>query len=262
MRVVSHSTADDLRSAVNENFEGSFRTLAAHSPKGATKQFGSVTAVSVGVPTPVFNRMFVFEPPEPEDVMAAMTWLHEREVPYWITADTEHMAVVDAAVAEWETESSEKTQPGMAHTGLDEICREGSVADITVATDAAGLDDWAMVAEDVFEFSPATTNQLTPTAVLTDDQLAFFIGRVNGSPAACGLLVRSGDVAGVYTIGVRKGFRRRGIGDAMTRAALATGRDLGCRVGVLQSSEMGVPLYEQMGFQTVVEYSHWRVTIE
>ena len=38
----------------------------------------------------------------------------------------------------------------------------------------------------------------------------------------------------------------------MSRAVLRAGRDAGCRVGVLQSSEMGYPRYQEMGFETVV----------
>jgi predicted acetyltransferase len=66
--------------------------------------------------------------------------------------------------------------------------------------------------------------------------------------------MQSGDVAGVYSIGVVEEFRRRGIGDAMSRAVLRAGHEAGCQVGVLQLSEMGYPLYEQLGFETVVTY--------
>lgn len=64
-------------------------------------------------------------------------------------------------------------------------------------------------------------------------------------------------MAGVYSVGVVEAFRRRGIGEAMTRAVLRAGREAGCRVAVLQSSEMGRPLYERMGFETVVTYHHF-----
>lgn len=43
----------------------------------------------------------------------------------------------------------------------------------------------------------------------------------------------------------------------MTWATLRAGRDAGRRVGLPQSSEMGVPVYERMGFETVVTYRHF-----
>ncbi|MFC7192206.1 GNAT family N-acetyltransferase [Halocatena marina] len=80
---------------------------------------------------------------------------------------------------------------------------------------------------------------------------------MDGRPAATGLLIQSGHVAGVYSIGVVEEFRRRGIGKAMSWEVLRAGREAGCQVGVLQSSEMGSPLYEKMGFETTVTYHHF-----
>ena len=42
---------------------------------------------------------------------------------------------------------------------------------------------------------------------------------------------------------------RRGIGAAITLAALHEVRDLGYSVGVLGSSEVGYPVYRELGFE-------------
>lgn len=249
----------DLGTAVSENFVGAFSTLATHSPKGASRQFGSVTAVSVGVPTPVFNRVFIFEPPSQEELTGALEWMIKRKDPFWVTADASLADDVAAAAGKFDLELSEDSQPGMALAPLGELDPGESAADIEVATDSDGLDAWAAVAEDVFDFSSETTTLLTPGSVLTDDEMQWFVGHVDGTPVACGLLSRTEDVAGVYTIGVAEAYRRRGFGEAMTREVLVTGREFGCRIGVLQSSSMGIPLYERMGFERVVKYRHARV---
>jgi GNAT superfamily N-acetyltransferase len=251
-----HPSTRDLGMAVSDNFERAFGTLAANSARGASRQFGSVTAVSVGVPTPVFNRVFVFEPPSPKELTAAITWMTQRGDPFWVTAEASLADKVATATGGFDLEVSENTQPGMAFTPLRGIDPGESVVDIEPATDSDALDDWSSIGEDVFDFSSETTRLLTPPSVLTDNKIRLFVGRIDDTPAACGLLVRTDDVAGVYTIGVKEMFRRRGFGEAMTREVLGTGRELGCRIGVLQSSEMGVPLYERMGFETVVEYRH------
>ena len=61
-------------------------------------------------------------------------------------------------------------------------------------------------------------------------------------------------LAGVYSIGVRERFRRRGLGTAITTTVLTTGRELGCTIGALQASPMCEPVYERMGFDTVTQY--------
>ena len=58
-------------------------------------------------------------------------------------------------------------------------------------------------------------------------------------------------MAGIYCVSTAKPARRRGIGAAVTLAALLEARDLGHTIGVLTSSEMGYPVYRGLGF---VEY--------
>ncbi|TFV29680.1 GNAT family N-acetyltransferase [Streptomyces sp. T1317-0309] len=48
--------------------------------------------------------------------------------------------------------------------------------------------------------------------------------------------------------------RRRGIGGALTAAALQVGRERGMRLAALVASPAGEPLYRRFGFTTVSEY--------
>jgi ribosomal protein S18 acetylase RimI-like enzyme len=69
------------------------------------------------------------------------------------------------------------------------------------------------------------------------------------------LAIASRRAAGVYNVGTLQAARRRGVGTALTWAAVAAGRELGLDCAVLQSSEMAVSMYEAMGFRTVVQYA-------
>ncbi|GII58038.1 acetyltransferase [Planotetraspora thailandica] len=55
----------------------------------------------------------------------------------------------------------------------------------------------------------------------------------------------------LYFIGTRPEHRRRGIGAAMTRAALDLARDRGIRTAALTATPSGEPVYHRMGFRAV-----------
>ena len=58
-------------------------------------------------------------------------------------------------------------------------------------------------------------------------------------------------VAGLSNIAVLPEHRGRGIGAAVAAAALLEGRRLGLGLGVLSAGEVGLPLYERLGFREV-----------
>ncbi len=51
-----------LSETVRRNLHLTFEDIAEHTGEGAIEEFGSITAVSASVPTPIFNRVFVYEP--------------------------------------------------------------------------------------------------------------------------------------------------------------------------------------------------------
>jgi GNAT superfamily N-acetyltransferase len=83
---------------------------------------------------------------------------------------------------------------------------------------------------------------------------AFYTGYADGRPVTTGAGIRTGRTIGVYNISTVDDARRRGYGEAMTRHILFDAAHLGCDVGALQASQMGLPIYERMGFRTVVQY--------
>jgi ribosomal protein S18 acetylase RimI-like enzyme len=60
-----------------------------------------------------------------------------------------------------------------------------------------------------------------------------------------------GDSAGLYDMGVLPRARRRGYGRALTLAALAHARDLGCASVTLNATAEGELLYRSVGFSSL-----------
>lgn len=241
----------------NRNLRTAFEKLADHSPSGERRQFGSVRLAFSGIPVPIYNRAFVFEDPSPDQLKSAVSWLTQQDVPFWVTVPDSVKNEVDGIFSDMDLAKAERVDPGMAIEIPDSIPANETAVEIDTVADEEELADIARISATVFDTPLELAEQAYQPTLLADDQIEVLVGRVDGQSVASGLMVRSMDVVGVYTIGVLDEFRRRGIGEAMTWEVLRLGRDVGCDIGVLQSSEMAYSLYKKMGFETIVEYHHY-----
>jgi GNAT superfamily N-acetyltransferase len=64
----------------------------------------------------------------------------------------------------------------------------------------------------------------------------------------------TGNTIGVYNVATVPPARRRGYGEQITRRITDDAVLAGCDVATLQASDMGKPIYERLGYRTVVEY--------
>lgn len=119
-------------------------------------------------------------------------------------------------------------------------------------TDTADLQSLGRVWETVFGLTGEILTESLACwggANLRHDAPArHYLGTVQGEAVACSTLVCGAGVAGVYGVGTNAGHRRRGIGTAMTLAALRAARVMGCRTAVLQATGQGLPIYAKLGF--------------
>ncbi len=131
---------------------------------------------------------------------------------------------------------------------------------LQVVTDAALVDAMRVVAS-AFEMAPSLARGTAELLGTCDRDVAVVTVLGAWQPSGClvgsGTLVEVDGTAGLYNIATLASARGRGVGRAVTLALMHLARDRGHRHVVLESSEMGLSLYESLGFRTVCEVQQW-----
>lgn len=98
------------------------------------------------------------------------------------------------------------------------------------------------------EHMVAVLRGLAPAGYDEGEPLRLYLAKLGGAPVAVAQLFLGAGVAGIYCVGTLPAVRRQGIGAAVTHAALGHARALGYNMAVLGASELGEPVYRQLGF--------------
>lgn len=170
--------ARDLVSDVNEN-GGTLLKFADHVADAETRQFGSITAVSIEIPSPVYNQLMVFEIPTRENLAAGVKWMASRDVPFWLSmpeAIAESNAVMPEEVALVE---SDEIAPGMAMASITDIPTTDTDASLNEATDADALEAFIRVFAEAFGVPEHLAEQLYPASILDDPDIRLFVARLD-----------------------------------------------------------------------------------
>ena len=221
--------------------------------------FGGVFAFSSRLPLSLFNGCVVVRQATESDLQAGLAWIRERDLPYraWID-EGRAPGLSEVAIAEGLV-PDEEPYPGMVLHPVPEP--PSPAAGVVIeAVSTAGLDEHLAVrVADGLRADLA--ERLFSASFSADPDVEFFTARLDGRPVGASIAIRSDDVCGIYAVGTLEHARRRGVGTAATWACVAAGTSWGCDIIVLQASDMGLPIYEAMGFRTVVEYSVFRQPI-
>lgn len=259
-------TAPDLRAWADRSEAEGYECLGRNAADGRARtatRFGGCVAYPTGRRSGFFNPILVLEATSAEDLRAAVEWLRAQETRLslrvredWLTPEISEVATELGLVREDWAEVVMVLHP-LAATPAPPALPPGLT--IERAT-AATLDRFHAAAVAGYDMPPAGLAfmaDLFPPAMVDDPDVGLFSGWLDGQPVACSGAIRGERVVGVYSVGTTEWARRRGIGAAMTWAAVAAGVDWGCEAAALQASEMGASVYRSIGFEPVSRYVTW-----
>jgi GNAT superfamily N-acetyltransferase len=256
---VSGALPDELDwriGAADRNFVASFEKLVSVQPGAELRRFGTAVTVDSRIPVRILNGIAVLEPVASADVNAALGWIRERDIPFAVWVREEQIATVGPTLLAAGL-TSVGPEPVMGIRPPAQVPPPPTGVSVIEVVDAVTLEDHIRVTV-ANGFPEEGTRMLYGDVFLADPDIRMFTAYVDGRPAGHSIAIRSREVSGVYAVGVPGEMRRRGIGSAVTWAAVDAGREWGCKLAVLLSSPMGFGVYRRMGFEVLTHYELYR----
>ncbi len=232
---------------------------------GATRRDApGVTWVRTDVPVDLTNTMLVVDPAavSPVDLDAAASFFG-RDRPWRVLLPREVPDGIGRALVARGMRARVE-EPGMLLEPLPSIrpARRLTIRELPPGRDVAAFAPVWCAAFGI----PRWTIPLVLPSVPGDDPVwgarnRFLVGWADGSPVACATVTVTEGVAGIASVGTIPSARGRGYGTEITGAAVEAGRSMGADVAFLFASRMGQPVYERMGFRTVVSMPSWAAPV-
>ena len=205
---------------------------------------GRVFGVMTGVPINFFSGIAMTDLTE-EEVAPLLATLRGHTFRWWISPSTRpgNLPILLASHGLRHTYDA----PGMAvdfkDVDFDAPLPEGlRIERVTV------LDDWERVFMEGFQRLEHERGVWAGAYQHCDEMWAHFVGYLDGAPVATTSVLLCGELAGIYHVVTLPSARGRGIGRAITVAALQYARQKGATHAALQASEMGFSVYRAIGF--------------
>ena len=232
-----------------------------NAPGSLVRRADGVALLGSGLPARFFNQVVIEDDrATPDAIAAAVAELRERGAPFLVHLrrglDDRFQPLIGQLGLVLPTDAA--PMPGMALDPIPVTATPIPVGhEIRRVDDATGMDDHIVTGALGFGMPEEMLRAIVAPDTWRRPGNVVYVGYSDGVPVTTGLGVRTGATIGVYNIATIASARRLGLGAAMTERIAADGAEEGCEVAILQSSAMGRPLYERLGYRTVVEYDEW-----
>jgi ribosomal protein S18 acetylase RimI-like enzyme len=136
--------------------------------------------------------------------------------------------------------------------------------EIRETTDSESVRVWANVFTIGYGLPPDWEDRVFDlwSKLDNDSQVRNYIGYLNGKPVSTACLILGGGAAGIYSVATLPEARGKGIGAALTLKPLQDARDMGYRIGTLQSSDMGFNIYKKLGFRHLCQIECFYLSLQ
>jgi GNAT superfamily N-acetyltransferase len=253
-------TDDELIALEHENWIAYLTGVASCTGRAIVTRADGTVTILTGLPMDWFSQVLIErEDATPAGVLAGLAKARERGDHFVVRLrdgidDRFIPLLIQAGLV---PAGEETSTPGMVAFPIDHDAIEEHAApelEILRVTDAARIEAHRQVVTAGFGSDPSVALGTVCPDLLDRPRCVVYVGYADGDPVVSGLGWRTGRTLGVYSIATITSARRHGYGAAMTARVVADGLIAGCDVAALQASELGRPIYERLGFRTVVRY--------
>ena len=248
---------EDVLDQANANMTATWSAVLAAAPASRRVDDGELVLLSSGLRVNLFNPAFLWRrPPDPTAAVARVVEHYGGlDLPFVLYfRDERAPGVADACVAAGLVEHFRP--PVMVLDPIPEAPPPPPGVEI-VPMDEGNASDHARVLATAFGMPEGIAQGLFGPTLLQVEGFRSFLALVDGEPVATAgsyVAPEVPQVGGVYNVATVPEARGRGIGAAVTWAAVGAGARGGAVRSILQASEQGLPVYERMGFATPLRY--------
>lgn len=267
----------EMKTAVQQNLFALFRAMAAALPGGELVESDKLSYHHTFPTNPMFKGVWSsnLHPDEVDDAInQTLGWFKARNAPFcfwWTAAGTQPTDLGHRLQAHGLLDMAEQMTTLAAGIKQTAAGAPGMIADLSRINEAvmqqtppgfvieevkdeAGLLAFKHVFVTSYEI-PDWAGQAwvdaSQTIGIGQTPWRIFVGYWHGQPVATNILFIGGGVAGLYGVATTPAARGQGIGAAISLYPLLLAREAGQQYGALFSTEMGLSVYQRIGFQLV-----------
>lgn len=237
---------------VRDRAIGAFREHAlswGRIEQGMSAEVDDLVAVVTGSPLALMNRIVATSmPADPESALHKTRELIEAHpVPYAVEVFPGAEGLVELLAAEGYQEAARL--PFMVHP--DSANAQAPGVDGIVERIPETLEEltaWSLALVEGFGMPAELAATFAWPEILEASDWRVFSGLRDGAVVGTSWACFGNGATGVFSVSTIESERRRGLGAALTVAAMRAGVDAGDDIAYLQASEMGYPVYEKLGF--------------